>query len=438
MIMGRFWRWLKTAFHTAVFGPPPTYEAEPAPPSTPEPKPVEIPSAQSKPADSTALVIKPRQDLVAISQPQDQPADKIPVAAPRSRTAEHRVKVFSFREAILDQLADYMVYLKRMKRTDRYSYDLYSQVGAHIISPEILRTKRDQALSPWWRQTLPSFGAVASGVSRTIEADEDQGNHLWPRFVYFRRYERPPSTVERVNTGAIYAVTVYWDKASWNHRKTGIPTEFPICILPDGSVRLLRAMVSHSQVITHRTGKYRGCQTKLEHQRWGIADFFKDWAAEHSITPQQFLCDIFIDCANIFEAANAEMIRIAATRDDITAVFSIDIRHTPAFFADREQTFTEGGRRRRIFHIARTHTRTTSAGRVIPVRTHFRGARRFNWNGYGMKISVPHLHHADPASFSVGAIDEAAVLPTDGKLVDGRWLGSMMAQHIDDGWKARA
>jgi hypothetical protein len=455
--MSKIWHWLKIAFNirAILIRPPRCYPVDPAPTLSgrPEPEPdppdgvlvamaddPELPDAVAAAWAASAQSNRAHSSTALATQPQDHSAGPAPPTT-RSRrrgNAEHRPEVFSFREAILDQLADYMVYLKRMRRSDRESYDLYSQVGAHIIPPEWNHAINDDVeLSPWWRKTLPAFGAIASGVAPGIEADEAKRNKIQPRFMYFRRYDRPPSTVERVNIGAIYAVTAYWDKTSWN-RKSGVPTEFPVCILPDGSVRLLRSMISRPQTIRHRKGKWRGYQTHLEHQRWGVHDFFKDWAAEKDFTPQQFLSRLFISCANQFEAANAEMIRIAATRDNITAVFSIDIRHTPFFFADREQTFTESGRRRRIFHITRTHTRTTSGGRVIPVRTHFRGARRFNWNGYRMQISVPHLHHADPASFSVGAIDELAVLPTDGKLVDQRWLGAMMAEHIDHGWKASA
>ena len=40
------------------------------------------------------------------------------------------------------------------------------------------------------------------------------------------------------------------------------------------------------------------------------------------------------------------------------------------------------------------------------VKFHFRGERKFDWNGYQVDISVPYRDHMQMAEFDVAAIDE--------------------------------
>jgi hypothetical protein len=62
----------------------------------------------------------------------------------------------------------------------------------------------------------------------------------------------------------------------------------------------------------------------------------------------------------------------------------------------------ENGRRKRIFHIVRTHKRTLSDGSERFVKSHFRGMRKFKWNGYDVVVSVPGKHHGELIDFPVG------------------------------------
>jgi hypothetical protein len=321
---------------------------------------------------------------------------------------------FYFRDTILDQLDEYFVYAKRMKRADLDAYALYSKIGAiilpvskHLKYPdEMGKPISAEELSPWFRQTLPGFGAVAQSMSSRIEQIEDDKRILYPRFTWFTKYERQSPKVQWTNIGVSYSCCVYWDKRLFKGERGkldyGAPQEFPVVILPDGSVQVLRVLINDRQIIHHKQGSHRGYTSRIPQQRWGIFKDFIDWARDHHQDPQQFLSRIFINAANSFQEANSSMIRIAARKDGVTATFGIDPARTPYFFADRDETVTENGVKQRIFHMVRTHVRRNGSG----VKMHFRGARRFRWKGYDVQIMVPVREHIDPAEMNIGVYDE--------------------------------
>jgi hypothetical protein len=318
---------------------------------------------------------------------------------------------FYFRDTILDQLDEYFIYAKRMKRATPDAYALYSQVGA-ILRPVSKHMKvgtlgeaiRPVELSPWFREALPGFGAVAQCMSSRVEQIEDENKILYPRFIWFTRYERQSPRVQFTNIGTSYSCSLFWDKRVFGgvERDHGTLQEYPVVIMPDGSVQVLRVLLNDRQIIHHKHGPRRGYTSSIPHQRWGVYRDFIDWARDHQQDPQEFLSRTFINAANSFQESNASMIRIAARKDGVTAMFGIDPARTPYFFADRDETITEKGVKQRIFHMVRTHMRSNGSA----VKMHFRGARRFRWKGYDVQIIVPIREHIDTADVGIGVYDE--------------------------------
>lgn len=349
-----------------------------------------IPRSHSQPRPVTAFEPQP-----AAPEPRRRASRKLP---PASALNDGQ---FRFRDDILDQLEIYMHYIKRMKRGDPEAYKLYSKIGAHIVPRQA--DWDGVELSPWWLQTMPSFGAISYTTTATLE-EEKETKSLYPRFMYFRKYSHQPPDIEYAKGGAVYAVTAYWDdKKDFKH---GVPTEFPVLVCPNGSVRLLRANLRKSQTIRHRRGTYRGTDTTITCQRWGVHEWFLSWAGQHKMNVQEHLTKLFIGAANGFEMMNSSMIRVSAEKDGLIAAFGVDVTYTSHFFADRDVDLTIDNKKQRIFHLARVHPRTLADGRVVPVKTHFRGLREFRWNGYDVRITVPHLDHLDIASFNGGVVDE--------------------------------
>ena len=310
---------------------------------------------------------------------------------------------FYFRHTILDQLDRYFVILKRMKRGDKEAYDLYSQLGAFILPERTSGGYSFDTLEPRWLELRPSFGMVLYGSrSQSVKIDKEKKFYV-PFAVYFTKYtsSNAPTIVQRVKSGDIYACTVYWDTLHGSI-KSGAPTEFALNISPSGDVRILKILENKNITIRAKKGRDRGSTFTVPQREWGIPSFFKGWAEENGKDVQTFLASIFIQTANSQTAAADSMIKVKASKGRMAAIFSVNILRTPYFFKDRDLCIGPSGKKKKVFHIVRTHIRKTGS----VVRTHFRGVQEFIWNGYKIKITVPGWHHVNTHELDIGATDE--------------------------------
>lgn len=394
--------------------------------------------------------------LPAVPEPVPEPAPEAQQAKPDPPRAAAKPKLkpsdaygqFFFREQILDQLDDYFTIVRRMRKFDPQAYALYSRIGAHImpVRDMLAPGSEDQIaliddkpvwarLSPWWRQNRPSFGAVAL-VHPTVDKTEraslkkhpESMGKMYPRFAYFTKFSagKAPCDVQPVTSGDIYVVTFYFhDKILSN--KPDTPIQFPVHITPDGQVRVLNTLLqSYSTIrVRKRSRRYDSARSfTIPNQRWGIRPELAFWAHDNELPTHACLQHLFIMAANAWEAAQYSMIRIDVRQASMHAVFGVDVQRTPYFFRDRAVTVGDTGRRKRIFHIVRGHVREDGAR----VKTHFRGERRFEWNGYEVNISVPGKHHSDLADASFGAVShDGPRLP--GTISDGHF-GHLLQKHI--------
>jgi hypothetical protein len=325
---------------------------------------------------------------------------------------------FYFRDAILDQLDEYFLVLGRMRKSDHNAYDYFSRVGAYVV-PWRPDDEFDTNMAAEWMKVLPTRGGVFCYHPKSAADDEKHG-WLMPRMVYFKKYDPPhaPRQIERVNTGAVYVVTIYWDDPA--NVKHGSPTEFPLAVTSQGEVRILRVQ-TRGQIVRSR----RGGRFYAPTERWGIDDWFKTWAVEKNVSPVSLLTSLFHIYVSLQESAvRGSMTRIVATRDGKACAFSVDILRMPYFFADRDVRV--GLRRKRIFHIVRTHERNLKGGRVSKVRTHFRGERDFTWNGYAVNVSVPGWHHFDLAELDIAGLDPELTEPGVKTVTDETFTGQLV------------
>ena len=356
--------------------------------------------------------VLPPLPVAAISKPAKSAAGK------GMRIAENGE--FYFRDEILSQLDLYRWYAARLKKSDAEAYGLYSKVGAVLIAGLSLNERDDPSLEPWFVQNMPTFGAAAM-IHPLIEDMETKESKegVFPKFLYFHKYTRSPKGVQITNN-TVYLCTYYFDgktngrkdrRALKNH---GYPAQFAVSVSPDGDVRVLMSLVTEHQVVKHG----RGGAFSIAHQRWGIPEFLRVWAIEQKMTPAAFLRRAFIVAVNKWVTASMSTIRVSAEKGGVVAAFGVDMHRTPYFFADREVSVTSSGKKRRIFHVRRTHFRMLANGKRIPIKMHFAGLRDFFWNGYRVHITVPGWHHHDLREWNVGVLDEQTVLPTEGPFVD--------------------
>ena len=303
---------------------------------------------------------------------------------------------FNFRDTILQQLDRYFFYLKRMKKHDRDSYCLYSKIGAtllpylatgsfnrHTQTPDPLRP--NPPLPTWFHVTRPGFGCFAYGADPVTEEFEqtqhETGKTMWvPKFMYFVKYQMPPSTIQPMSGGDIYKMTIWWDRPSRKFRN-GLPQDLPIFISKDGkTVVALKTLETRFRTARGRHGK----NFQIPARGWGLPKEFEDWARNsHDDDIQHFLVGLFLDTIIQVENSRIAMVRIAVTKDGMTAVFAVNIRRTAYFFQDRDIQVTNGGTRKPVFHVVRPHVRSDG----VAVKMHFRGARDFTWAGYNVHIS---------------------------------------------------
>lgn len=309
-----------------------------------------------------------------------------------------RVRHASFRRDVLGQLKLYMRYIKRMKKHDKEAYNIYSKLGAQIVPYDMAAEWTE--LDPWFRETLPSFGAIAYAQDR-IDKDEQKGKVIYPKFVYFMKMARAPHNVQQMNNGAIYQLTAFFADAR-DEKLTFAADMF--VVVSDGDVRPLLTLVEARQTIQHKSGE-RGV-SHVATTRWGIPPILKQWASENGKSPTELARELFFSTASFFTQAANTTIRVEAREHHTAAVFVVDVLRTPQFFADREKVKTAGGRTAPIFHIVRPHTRTLPSGKKIAIKAHFSGLSDFKWNGYAIKITVPGKDHASLADADFGAYDE--------------------------------
>jgi hypothetical protein len=361
---------------------------------------------------------RPRPTLP--SAPPAQSVPPPPAAVPR-RPRGNVNTVRYFREAILDELGYYVKIATRIKRADPDAYDLYSRLGAHLVD-HVWFTRWDESrpVSRWWRQTRPSFGAIAFGTSSLDEEDNKEDRYS-PRFVYFQKYEKghvPPGVERPFETGSHYSLTLYFHRPD---RKTGFPLTLHFFVAADGTVRPLRVLFADARQVQNRRGWFNGKNRsyglqKITTHRWGLPPILLDWAQDQTerwglteglVDPAGYAVSVFLTAVRTWESVNLSTIRVEIHKPPIVALIGIDLLRTPYFFKDRDVVLNEAGNRRKIFHIVRTFRRAD--GKVV--KTHFRGEREFKWNGYFVKITVPGRDHFPLGEFNLGVADVATLEP---------------------------
>lgn len=257
--------------------PPPPGAATPALIPAPEPPPIYMlpPHRKEKWVTPKPSAATPTPSRTVLHKPEPKPWQPPKPNRERIQLTEDPEQwgQYYFRDAILDQLDRYWIYLGRMKHGDNDAYELLRQVGIQLVPWSATQnfdnwSHGEQSgvveLSPWWRSHRPAFGAIAYGfdnvsdyedyiivgdlaepdtpeqVERRRKIKEEkfglkQENMLrpvyltktayknderiycprivWtPRFLYFNKYAKPPPDFERLTGGDTYAMTVYWDR----------------------------------------------------------------------------------------------------------------------------------------------------------------------------------------------------------------------------------
>lgn len=291
---------------------------------------------------------------------------------------------------LLDNLDDYHDSLRQLRVRDPESFRFYCHIGGQILPRSVLF---EVAESPVAKAMRPAFGMI-----HFLYDDADDANTIAPSLLYYRKFSAR-AFVEPTNDD-LYEITMYY-----RDRRRGRRAFFVTFHVSygDGTARLLREQHVVPQKLP-RGGT-------IHHRQWQHPAVFREMLDDRRRTnqtkyaktaPEDLALDLFRLLINATVNAS-DGLMVSAMKNGIVARFSVDMLRTPYFFRDREKTITTNGKTRKIFHIARTHKRRLADGREIYVKSHFRGERKFSWNGYDVTITMPGLHHAPLESFNAAA-----------------------------------
>lgn len=288
------------------------------------------------------------------------------------------------KNAILSDLDKYFLLLKKMKKADNNSYEFYKKIGGQIVTNFNFDASELNVLPSRWKKDRPAFGCILCTHDMENKVKNgDEKSHV-PQMLYFTRYQKPPYGVQMVpDEFDIYKVTIHW----YERNKFNVVTDMCIGIDTSNNVHLLLMKVDDSVAFYSKRQGSRGKEKQIvPRQKWGIHEFYKDWANEHKMTPEDLLVNLFCYTINMYDYSNMSgMIEVRAYKNNLVGRFMLQPQDAAHIFKDRERI---GNTRKHIFHSVVPHTRTIK-GKEKNIKLHFRGQRDFYWNGYNINIVVP-------------------------------------------------
>jgi hypothetical protein len=342
---------------------------------------------------------------------------------------------FNFRDSILDQLDRYWFYIDRMRRHDGDAYDFYRQLGAVLVphsaigtnrkydgwkitAEEIEKYKREINLSPWFKQTKPSWGCIAIGTNSLSEAKEREHKIHIPRFMYFTRYKKPPPEIQfKPGDGDVYKFTLWWDEPN-KKRKSGVPIDVPIFVSSDFRTIIPLKSISTRMVRVGRRGNNFDYHL-IPQRAWNFPEVYHEWAADHGLTLEVYLPHLFCAMMREYEHSQYAMARVSVSKGDMVASFGINPRRLSYFFRDRDVIITVNGQRKPILQFVRPHARQDGT----PVKPYFRGAREFSWAGYKVYVTIPGRDHLLLPEFNVASHDGFWWKKNDPEMITSEQIG---------------
>jgi len=287
---------------------------------------------------------------------------------------------------LLEQLDHYFSDFEYLRRGNPDAAEIFEKFGVGICSSE---REMSTELEPSFLERMPAQGCFYMGRN-----DDDNCSGL--RFVYFQKHKRPIN-VQHTNH------TVYEIGGMWAFKERHC-FQFYASVDETGSLRVLK-QVRPAYHSVGKGGKKNGVYTRghIVRMEWSYPHFLREWVMDcnarnkENKTIDQFAAFLFAIMVNAVQNTQFDM-NVRVKKDGRVATFAINMLRTPYFFAEREKTKNENGNTKSILHIVRPHMRNGKA-----IKAHWRGERRFMWNGYEVSIGMPGKHFAALSEFTAAA-----------------------------------
>ena len=356
--------------------------------------------------------------VVAMPEPTITTAEPIiaPTPATRRQRKTHEAVTWSFRRDILDRLEGYFDCIRRLRRYDPEAYAYYSRVG--FVVPFMYRWNTQLRLPA----NTPKVGA--GGLLYPPPEDETK---ITPAFMYLRRISQPPKV--QGFAGDVYKFTaMYDDRRERSGRRWNYPLVCYVGVAQDGEVTVLKEEISTNAVIRPKTrGRARVAfcrkSKSWEYPKWIAAIGSEAQRDGHEVVKTCFVMTYLTHA----EATDRIVVHVVK---GVKAAFGIELSSAKSFFRDRdktEATTARDGKRKRIFHSVREHLRRVESGDST-VRSHYRGTRRFDWKGYGIRIVLPENSRLMRADVTANEYTPDQKIPA-GMLSEGQ-AGEMIKERL--------
>lgn len=328
------------------------------------------------------------------------PVIQLPVKRPRKPRREHdETQAHYYLGDLLEQLKTYFEDLEYLRRGDPEGAKIFEKFGCAVCNTNALISKD---MEPFFFNQLPAQGCCYFGRHEE-KTDKRTGEKiLGVRFVYFQKQHQPVN-VQSTN-GVIYTIG-----GVWGFKKRHL-FQVNVAVFPDQTVKVLKVIQPHRFTVGKGSRKNGGTyeRSQVVRMEWGYPSWALDMVSDYnrfndkSKSVDEYFARMFALLVNMVLRTEQDM-NVRVKNDGKVASFAINMLRTPYFFADREKTVNENGNTERILHIVKPHTRTNQRGETKLIKAHWRGLRRFTWNGYDVSIGMPGAHFRPLMEYSAEA-----------------------------------
>jgi len=302
---------------------------------------------------------------------------KAPVKArvPRKKKEKSHHGAHYYLGDLLDRMEMAFEDMRVLRAACPDAYRLASRLGVNIVSSDYGFYNQ---IEPYFLRSLPSQVCAYVGYTG------DESSDFVPcRFIVMQKHKRP------VNVELRPGVVIYEVAMTYKFDGKACAGSFHVAINQNGDV----APLKECRPKYHR-------KSRLARMEWSYSEHLSDLASDNSMSIEQ-LAHNLVAHASSAQLASEQGLSVRVEKGKNRLAFSVDMLRTPYFFQDRQKVVNENGRTKPILHIVRAHRRKN--GKVV--KSHWRGLREFQWNGYNVKIGMGGKHLRNWSTFDAAAVD---------------------------------
>jgi len=300
---------------------------------------------------------------------------------------------------LLDQLDNSFKSLDSLKKVNRGAYNTFSKVSCHVTSTDLMRGTGNQYSIT--RDQIPSVGCSFISdigdkrVTKVVDGEEFRA----PTFCYFKRIKNPIN-VQQSNGVVLEVCSVF------EFEDGPQAVNYYVSIDEDLNITPLKELHVKEVPVRPKVSRKNNRPFSIRRAYWQQAPYIESMAKEHHETVEEAAAYLtWIAINSVLAMDSGVHVRVAKGSKRVT--FAIDMLRTPYFFKDRDKTVNENGKTQKIFHIVAGHKRKLANGEETTVKSHFRGIRKFMWNGFKINILLTGKHIK---SFNKNNIDGVEIL----------------------------